>query len=150
MPQSLCKNFIHLIFSTKNRKAYLKDDIRSEMHTYLSGILRNWDSPSIIVGGVEEHVHILFLLSKNHALKDIVEEVKTGSSKWIKTKHSKFAQFYWQNGYGAFSVSQSNVEDVRRYIANQAEHHRRVSFQDEFRELLKRHGVEYDERYVWD
>ena len=150
MPQSLCKNFIHLIFSTKNHKPFLKEDIRSEVHTFLGGILRNWDSPSLIIGGVEDHVHIMFMLSKNHALKKIVEEVKTGSSKWIKTKDPNLADFHWQNGYGAFSVSQSNVEAVRTYIANQEEHHRRLSFQDEFREFLKRHEVEYDERYVWD
>lgn len=150
MPQSLCKNFVHLIFSTKNREPFLKEEVRSEMYSYLGGILRSWDSPSISIGGIDNHIHILFLLSKNHALKKIVEEVKASSSKWIKTKGTTFSNFYWQNGYGAFSVSQSNVESVRIYIAKQEEHHRRVSFQEEFREFLKRYEVEYDERYVWD
>ena len=150
MPQSLCKNFVHLIFSTKNREPFLKEDIRSEMYSYLGGILRSWDSPSITIGGIQDHIHILFLLSKNHALKKIVEEAKSSSSKWMKTKGTKFSNFYWQNGYGAFSVSQSNVESVRTYIAKQEEHHRRVSFQEEFREFLKRYEVDYDERYVWD
>ena len=95
-------------------------------------------------------MHILFLLSKNHKLAKIVEEVKTGSSKWIKTKSASFGNFHWQSGYGAFSVSQSNVEGVREYIANQEQHHRKLSFQEEFRELLRRHEIEYDERYVWD
>jgi REP element-mobilizing transposase RayT len=150
MPQSLARNLIHLIFSTKNRFPYLSPSIRPELNAYLAGILRQWDSPAVAVGSVEDHVHALFLLSKNQALCKIVEEVKRGSSKWIKTKAPSLAGFYWQNGYGAFSVSQSNLLRVRRYIDNQEEHHRRISFQDEFLEFLKRHGVEYDERYVWD
>jgi len=150
MSQSLCKNFIHLIFSTKERRPLLTDDIRDEMHGYLGGVLRNWESPSIIIGGVEDHVHILFLVSKNHALAKIVEEVKSGSSKWIKTKSTKLINFYWQNGYGAFSVSQSNVKSVRQYIQKQKEHHDTVSYQDEFRNFVKRHDVDYEERYVWD
>ena len=113
-------------------------------------VLRNWDSPSIIIGGVEDHVHILFLVSKNHALAEIVEEVKSGSSKWIKTKSTKLINFYWQNGYGEFSVSQSNVKSVRQYIQKQKEHHDTVSYQDEFRNFVKRHDVDYEERYVWD
>jgi putative transposase len=150
MSQSLCRNFIHLIFSTKERRPLLTDDIRDEMHGYLRGVLRNWDSPSIIIGGVEDHVHILFLVSKNHALAEIVEEVKSGSSKWIKTKSTKLINFYWQNGYGEFSVSQSNVKSVRQYIQKQKEHHDNVSYQDEFRNFVKRHDVNYEERYVWD
>ena len=150
MPQSLCKNFVHLIFSTKNREPFLTEEVRVEMYSYLEGILRSWDSPSITIGGIEDHIHILFLLSKNHALKKIVEEVKSSSSRWIKTKGTTFSDSYWQNGYGAFSVSQSNVESVRMYIAKQEEHHRRMSFQEEFREFLKRYEVEYDEQYVWD
>lgn len=150
MPQSLAKNLIHLIFSTKHRAPLLLPEIRPEVNSYLAGILRQWDSPAILVGSVEDHIHILFSLSKNHALSKIVEHVKKGSSKWIKTKGAAFADFFWQNGYGAFSVSQSNVPAVRRYIANQEEHHRKTTFQDEFRAFLKRHEIEYDERYVWD
>ncbi len=103
-----------------------------------------------MIGGVEDHVHTLFSLSKNHALKKIVEEVKKGSSKWMKSHCRKNNEFYWQSGYAAFSVSQSNVEQVGQYIENQQEHHRRTSFQDELRALFLRHGVEFDERYVWD
>jgi REP element-mobilizing transposase RayT len=116
----------------------------------MSGILKNWECPAIIIGGVEDHVHALFGLSKKHALCKVVEEVKRGSSKWIKPRAPEFARFYWQNGYGAFSVSSSQVDIVRRYIANQEKRHRSVSFQDELRELLRRHGVEFDERYLWD
>ena len=111
---------------------------------------KQWDSPAITIGGVEDHVHVLFSLSKNHALKKLVEEVKKGSSKWMKMNGSKSREFSWQNGYAAFSVSQSNVEQVRRYIGEQEKHHRRTSFQDELRALFRRHGVEFDERYVWD
>ena len=150
MSQSLSKNFIHLIFRTKERRPLLTDDIRDEMHGYLGGVLRNWESPSIIIGGVEDHVHILFLVSKNHALAKIVEEVKSGSSKWIKTKSTKLINFYWQNGCGAFSVSQSNVKSVRQYIQKRKEHHDKVSFQDEFGNFVKRHDVDYEERYVWN
>jgi putative transposase len=150
MSQSLVQNLLHLVFSTKHRAPLLTADIRPEMNSYLAGILRAWDSPAILVNSVEDHVHLLFALSKNHALKKVVEEVKKGSSKWVKTKGPAFADFYWQAGYGAFSVSQSNVEAVRRYIANHEEHHRKMTFQDELRSLLKNHGIEYDERYVWD
>jgi REP element-mobilizing transposase RayT len=104
-----------------------------------------------VIGGVEDHVHALFALSKNHPLKKIVEEVKKGSSKWMKTNDGTGnTDFRWQAGYAAFSVSQSNVPQVRNYIENQAEHYLRLSFQDELRQLFDRHGIEYDERYVWD
>ena len=150
MSQSLAKNMIHLIYSTKNRAPFLTPEIRPEMNSYLAGILRQWESPAIIVNSVEDHAHLLFALSKNHALKKVVEEVKKGSSKWIKTKGSAFIDFYWQGGYGAFSVSPSNVAAVREYIATREEHHRKVTFQEEFRAFLEKHGIEYDERYVWD
>jgi len=149
MAQSLARNLIHLIFSTKNRVPFLRTAIRADLHGYLAGIFKNCDSPAIIVGSVDDHVHALFVLSKNHPLSKVVEEVKRGSSKWLKTKGTDFADFAWQNGYGAFSVSPSLLESVREYIARQEEHHRKVSFQDEFREFCRRHGVELDERYVW-
>jgi len=120
------------------------------LYDYQAGIFDQWESPAILIGGVADHVHTLFVLSKNHRLTRIVEEVKKGSSKWLKTLDRSLASFHWQNGYGAFSVSQSNVVQVRRYIEAQQEHHRKVSFQEEFRVFLKRHGIEYDERYVWD
>ena len=150
MSQSLARNLLHLVYSTKNRAPLLTPEIRPEMNSYLAGILRAWESPAILVNSVEDHVHLLFALSKNHALKKVVEEVKKGSSKWIKTKGASFIDFYWQSGYGAFSVSPSNAEAVRAYIANQEEHHRKRTFQDELRSLLRKHGIEFDERYVWD
>jgi putative transposase len=150
MPQSLVKNLVHLVFSTKLRQPWLPDDVQHPLFAYQAGIFKQWESPALVIGGVEDHVHALFLLSKNHALKKIVEEVKKGSSKWIKTDGTRNSDFHWQNGYAAFSVSESNVPDVRRYIENQREHHRKMTFQEELRALLTRHGVEFDERYVWD
>jgi putative transposase len=149
MPQSLVRNLVHLIFSTKDRAPLLRAAVRPELHGYMAGIFTNWASPAIIIGSVEDHVHALFCLSKNHALCEVVEEVKRDSSKWLKTQGPEFAQFHWQNGYGAFSVSPSMERTVRRYIENQAKHHRELTFQDEFREFCRRHGVELDERYVW-
>ena len=149
MAQSLARNLVHLIFSTKNRVPFLHAGVRPELHAYMAGVFSNWESPAIIIGSVDDHVHTLFNLSKNHSLSKVVEEVKRGSSKWIKTRGNEFADFFWQNGYGAFSVSPSLVDTVCHYIANQEEHHRKTSFQDEFREFCRRHGVEFDERYVW-
>jgi REP element-mobilizing transposase RayT len=150
MGQSLAKNLLHLVFSTKLRASVLTDSIRPELHRYQSGILADLDSPALAINSVADHVHILFSLSKNRALADVIMEVKRGSSKWLKTKGAEFAGFHWQNGYGAFSVSQSLVADVVDYIAKQAEHHRRMTFQDELRKLLARHEQDFDERYVWD
>ncbi len=150
MPQSLVKNLVHLVFSTKHRTACLDDEVRPRLWAYQVGILQQWDSPALVIGGFTDHVHLLFALSKNHALKKIVEEVKKGSSIWIKEQSPQLGDFHWQNGYGAFSVSESNAAAVRTYIQNQERHHRTMSFQDELRELLRRHGVEFDERYVWD
>ena len=150
MAQSLSKILVHLIFSTKNRERVLKDNIREELHRYCASVLNELDSPAVLINSVEDHIHILFSLSKNFAVSKIVEEIKKSSSKWIKSKGSEYSYFYWQSGYGAFSVSQSNVPEVQQYIANQAEHHRHKTFQDEFREFLKRYEVVYDEKYVWD
>ncbi len=150
MGQSLVKNLMHLIFSTKHREPRILDDVAADLWKYQAGIFKKWESPALVIGGIEDHIHASFSLSKNHALKKVVEEVKKGSSSWMKSDGSNDAEFYWQNGYAAFSVSQSNVEDVKRYIKNQREHHRRMTFQDELRELFERHQIEYDERYVWD
>jgi putative transposase len=150
MSQSLVKNLIHLVYSTKDRRPLITDSVRDGLFAYQAGVFKQWDSPALVIGGVEDHVHALFSLSKNHALKTIVEEVKKGSSKWIKTQGVSFQNFYWQTGYGAFSVSQSNVEAVIHYIETQAEHHKQLTFQDELRALYQRHGIAYDERYVWD
>jgi REP element-mobilizing transposase RayT len=150
MAQSLVKNLLHLVYSTKHRQPWIPADVRPRLFAYQAGISKEWDSPAIIIGGVEDHVHALFVLSKNHPLKKIVEEVKKGSSKWMKSDGTGNAEFYWQNGYAAFSVSESNAPLVEKYIQSQEEHHRKMTFQDELRELFKRHRIEFDERYVWD
>ncbi len=151
MPQSLAKVILHTVFSTKGRAAYLTPEpIRAELYSYLATVLKSLDSPAVVIGGMADHVHVLHLLSRTHTIAEVVEEIKTASSKWLKTKGEPYRDFHWQGGYGTFSVSESKLPDVRAYIENQAEHHRKMSFQDEFRELCRRHGVTVDEKYVWD
>ena len=150
MPQSLSSILIHLIFSTKNREPFISPEIETELYPYMASIFKAMKSPALIINGSSDHVHMLFSLSRVITIADLVEEVKTASSKWIKTKGRQFTNFHWQNGYGAFSIGQSQVPDVKRYIARQKEHHRRITFQDEYRKFLRRYGVDYDERYVWD
>lgn len=151
MPQSLAKILVHTVFSIKDRRPFLRDKpLRDELHKYLGGILTNLECQPVIVGGVEDHVHLLCALSRTCDAAAMVKEVKRGSSLWLKTKSPDLADFAWQNGYGIFSIGFSQIEAVREYIAGQEEHHRKVSFQDEFRQLLRRYEIEFDERYVWD
>lgn len=150
MSQSLVKNLVHLVYSTKNRQPWITKEHRAGLFAYQAGIFQQWDSPALRIGGAHDHVHALFSLSRNHALKKVVEEVKKASSKWMKTEGPRVTDFYWQAGYGAFSVSLSNVDVVERYIDNQDEHHRQMTYQEELRALLRRHQIEFDERYLWD
>ena len=150
MPQSLARLHIHLVFSTKNREPVLHDAVRDSLHRYMATVLQNFGCPPVLINSVPDHVHILFELGRTVAVSAAVEEVKKISSKWIKTQGDEFGRFAWQAGYGAFAVSESNVAAVREYIAGQQEHHRKKSFQEEYRAFLKRHNVAFDERYVWD
>jgi putative transposase len=150
MPQSLSRVLVHLVFSTKNREPVLLPAIRSELHPYLAVVLKNDNCPSLQVGGVEDHVHLLFALSRTRSIAQVVENVKTSSSKWLKTKGAALADFHWQNGYGVFTVGRSEVDGVIHYIRHQEEHHRTTTFQTEYRGFLVQHEIEYDERYVWD
>ena len=150
MPQSLSRLLIHLVFSTKNRDRVLTPVIQTELHPYLAATLDNIACPSLQIGGVDDHVHLFFGLSRTRTIAEVVEVVKTSSSKWIKTKGAAFAGFHWQSGYGAFSVSQSDADAVVAYICNQAQHHQKMTFQDEYRRLLERYRVAFDEKYVWD
>jgi REP element-mobilizing transposase RayT len=151
MAQSLSKILLHVVFSTKDRRPLLRDRaLRDEMHRYVGGILAGLDCPSIIVGGVEDHVHLLCILSRTCTPADMVKEVKRSSSLWIKKRAPEHVDFAWQNGYGIFSIGYSQMEEVRRYIAGQEEHHQKLTFQDEFRRLLQRYEVTFDEAYVWD
>jgi REP element-mobilizing transposase RayT len=150
MAQSLARLHLHLIFSTKNRERVITDGIRESLHAYMATVLQNFGCPPVLINSVEDHVHVLFELSRTVAVSSAVEDVKKASSKWIKTQGEQFAGFAWQAGYGVFAVSESNVPVVREYIANQQEHHRRKSFQEEYRAFLERHQIAFDERYVWD
>ena len=150
MPQSLAKLWVHLIFCTKVRYPFLTDkSVRRDTHAYLATVLRSHDCETATVGGIENHVHALFALSRNYSTAEIVKEIKITSSRWIKEKSPTQKKFHWQSGYGAFSVSQSHVEQVCRYILRQEQHHRKITFQDEYREFLGRYQVDYDERHVW-
>ena len=149
MSQSLAKVAIHLVFATQDRKRFLDDQIRSPLHAYIITVLRNLRSPAVVINSVEDHVHILFELGRTVALSSAVEGIKRTSSRWIKTQGTEFARFGWQSGYGAFAVSESNTAAVRRYIERQKEHHQRLTFEDEYRAFLQRHGVVYDEAHLW-
>ncbi len=150
MPQSLARLYVHLIFRTKHRERLLNDRVRDSLHAYMATVLQHFNCRPVLINSVEDHVHILLDLGRTVAVSQAVEEVKTTSSKWLKTQSAELAHFTWQSGYGAFSVSESNVQAVRDYIANQREHHRIKSFQEEYRAFLDKHGVLYDENYVWD
>ncbi|QDT69960.1 Transposase IS200 like protein [Planctomycetes bacterium MalM25] len=151
MPQSLANIAVHLVFSTKDRQPFLANDgLRAEVHNQLGGASKTLDCAPLIAGGVEDHVHVLVRMSRTITVSDWVKELKRVTSIWIKARDPKLGEFQWQAGYGAFSVSQSEITRVKAYIANQAEHHRERDFKEEFRLLLERHRIEFDERYVWD
>ncbi len=150
MAQSLVKNYIHIVFSTKHRYPFIDKTIENELFNYLGGVCKNLDCQPIIVGGHKDHVHILCLLSKKIALMKLLEEIKSHSSKWIKTKGDKYKSFYWQDGYGVFSVNPKEVDVVIKYISTQLEHHTKKTFQQELLQFLEEYKLEYDERYLWE
>jgi REP element-mobilizing transposase RayT len=150
MGQSIVKNYIHIAFSTKNRQPLIRSCYEDDLHSYLGGICNNLECSPIKIGGFNDHVHILCVLSKKIALIKLLEDVKSHSSKWMKTKDDSLKNFYWQDGYGAFSVNPTEVETVVAYISNQHEHHKKRTFQDEYRAFLKKYNVDFDERYIWD
>jgi REP element-mobilizing transposase RayT len=151
VPQSLAQIYLHIVFSTMERRPYLEDPaVRDEMHRFLGGTSNRFDSPVVRVGGVADHVHILCRFGRTGTVAELVKELKRESSLWVKTKDATFLDFHWQKGYGAFSVSPGHVGAVRSYIENQEQHHRATTYQDEFRRLLTKYGLEWDERYVWD
>jgi putative transposase len=151
MSQSLTNVLLHIVFSTKERRALLQNaELRDEMHRYMAGVSANLRCPAIIVGGVTDHVHVLASQSRTIALAEWVKELKRATSLWAKKRTPEWELFQWQAGYGAFSVSQSQKCRVHRYIRSQEDHHLKLSFQDELRRLLARHEIVFDERYVWD
>jgi putative transposase len=150
MPQSLSKVYVHLTFSTKKRESLIIPEFQDRIFKYMGGICTGLECTPIQIGGHKDHVHLLCLLSRKVAQMKLVEEVKKQSSKWIKSIDESFRNFYWQDGYGIFSVNPTEIDVVVEYIKNQQEHHKTKSFQVEFRAFLKKYEIEYDERYVWD
>ena len=151
MSQSLAKILVHIVFSTENRLDYFKEpEIRRALYQYLGGICREKKCPSIIIGGTENHVHILCLLGRTTDVSTLVRDLKRCSSVWVKERIPTLKLFSWQRGYGVFSIGQSQVEILKRYVENQESHHKKMDFQEELRELLIKYQVEFDEKYLWD
>jgi len=148
MSQSYVQFYTHIVFHTKNNMKFIREEIEDELYSYMGGILRNYKSIPIQIGGTSDHVHMLCTLPKTMTPADLVEEVKKSSSKWIKTKGPRYSNFYWQDGYGGFSVGWSQVDTVKNYIRNQKQHHKKVQFIDEYKSLLYEYGISYEERYL--
>jgi len=150
MSQSLSKLYVHIIFHVKNEQVFIRPEDEKELYAYIGGIIKNNASESIKIGGVQNHVHILAEMSKNISLSKFLEEIKRNSSRWIKTKGVHYKNFAWQGGYSGYSVSQSKVEVVKKYIERQKEHHKRLSFKEEYIKFLREYGVNYNENYLWE
>jgi putative transposase len=150
MGQSLVNNYLHIVFSTKHRAPLIDSFIENDLYSYMFGICKKLECDALIIGGYVDHVHILCRLSKKIALMKLLEELKGHSSKYIKTRGAAYANFYWQDGYGAFSVAASALDKIFAYIANQKQHHTKATFQNEYRGILIKCNAVYDERYVWD
>ncbi len=147
MPQSLINILVHIVFSTKDRRLLIPTEIEPQLYAYISGIIKNNKGRMIIAGGMADHIHILVSIGRID-ISELIGDIKRESSKWMKENGVK--DFYWQRGYGAFSIGQSQVPDVSRYIRYQKEHHSKQDFQDEFRGLCRKYVVDIDERYCWD
>ncbi len=150
MPQSLSQIIVHVVFSTKHRTPWLDEDIRESLFAYIATVLKSDGHVPILVGGHDDHVHLLFGLARTISIADMVKHVKVSSSMWIKEQFENRKGFAWQSGYGAFGVAYSSVNAAIAYISNQNEHHKKLSFQEEFRKLMEENGIDIDERYVWD
>lgn len=150
MGQSLVQNYIHIVFSTKHREDLIFPPYEQELHAYIGGVCKELDCPVLIVGGYTNHIHILCMLSKKIALMTLVQKLKAHSSKWMKTKDKSLANFFWQDGYGAFSVNPREVDVVVNYIKNQHKHHSKKNFKEEYTSFLNKYNVDYNENYVWD
>jgi putative transposase len=151
MSQALSGVYLHLVFSTKDRRRYFQDlQVRERMYEYLGGISKELNCEPVRIGGVDDHVHLLCRFGRTVSQAEWVKELKRGSTMWLKAQEPRFRDFSWQGGYATFSVSASNLEKVAEYVAKQEEHHRQRSFQDELRTMLRKHKVEWDERYLWD
>jgi len=150
MSQSLTQLYVHIVFSTKHREHFITPEIQPELFNYMGGILNNIECTPIQIGGITDHVHILCSLSKKITTIKLLEELKRSTSKWVKTKGEAYSKFYWQDGYGAFSVGYTQIQDVIQYVKKQKEHHLKITFQDEYRSFLNKYQIPYDKRYIWD
>jgi REP element-mobilizing transposase RayT len=150
MPQSLSQIIVHAVFSTKHRTPWLDEELRKALFAYLATVIESKGHVPILVGGHDDHVHILFGLAKTVPISEMIKHTKVTSSVWIKEEFENRKDFAWQSGYGAFSVAYTSIGSTMAYISNQDEHHKKLSFQEEFRKLMEEHGIVYDERYVWD
>lgn len=150
MAQTLVKIYIHVVFSTKGRNDQILAEIEKELFAYIGGVLRKHQSVLIAANGTTNHIHLLISLSKNVSVSDLLRELKKASSYWIKTKDAKFKEFQWQAGFGAFSIGQSQVGAVKKYIADQKEHHKTEKFEDEYRKFLEKYEIDFDEKYYLD
>ena len=150
MPQSLSRIYLHIVFSTKNREKLIPNNLKNDLYSYFGGILRKLDCTALQIGGTSNHMHILCIKHRTITEAKVVEEIKKSTSKWIKTKDHHLNNFYWQNGYGVFSVCPSILDNVKNYIIRQEEHHKKETYKEEFRKFLDRYGIDYDERYIWD
>jgi putative transposase len=150
MAQSLAKIYLHIVFGTKHCQNLIRPEIEKELYKYMAGILKNLDCRAIAIGGIANHVHILNMMSRTISISDMMCILKKDSSKWIKSKGDVYKNFHWQDGYGVFSVNQYGVERVKSYIENQHSHHRKKSFENEYRRFLDSYKIDYDEKYIWD
>lgn len=150
MPQSLAKVYLHIVFSTKNRLPVLADPWRDDLFHVLGGTANQLGCQSLTVGGMADHVHLLLQLGRTISIADAIGKIKSTSSLWVNQTHPGPTPFHWQIGYAVFSVSQSNLESVRKYVQNQEAHHSQHSFQEELREWLRRYEIEWDEQHLWD
>ncbi|PCJ63223.1 MAG: transposase [Planctomycetota bacterium] len=150
MSQSLSNILTHIVFSTKNREAIIEDNIRENLHAYIGGIINRLKGVPLSIGSVADHIHLLIVLPRTCSPSNLIKEIKTSSTKWIKNQSSVYQNFHWQGGYGIFSISPNHKKALEQYIINQAEHHKKVTFQDEFLRLLKKNDIQWDDRYIWD
>ena len=149
MAQSLSKLFVHIIYHIKTTSVKIRTEDKNDLYAYMGAVIKSNDSIPILINGVDDHVHILCVMSKNIALSKLIEEIKGNSSRWIKTFHPYYKNFAWQGGYGGFSVSPSLHDKTKKYIENQEEHHKKMTFQEEYLMFLKEYGIEYNEQYLW-
>ena len=147
---SYVSNYIHFVFSTKGRENYLSNEIQDQLYSYIRGIIQNNDMKLICIGGIENHIHILVSISSNQSIAKFIQLIKGNSSKWINDTFSKYQKFQWQEGYGAFSISISHLDSTIKYINNQKEHHKKITFKEEFIAFLKKHGIPYDGKYIYE